>query len=141
MRDEDDGLVRAAEPVDAFGDDLQRVDVEAGVGLVEQRQLRVEDRHLEDLVALLLAAGEALVDVALHQVGVEVHRLRLLLEHLVEVADRDLLLAAALAQRVERCAQELAVADAGKLDRVLQREEDARRARSSGSMSSRFSPS
>ena len=40
---------------------LQRVDVEARVGLVEHRQLRLEHRHLEDLVALLFAAGEALV--------------------------------------------------------------------------------
>ena len=66
-----------AEPVavlgtrfDALGDDLERVDVEAGVGLVEDGDLRLEQLHLEDLVALLLAAGEALVDVALGEVGV-----------------------------------------------------------------------
>ena len=44
---------------------LQRVDVQAGVGLVEDRDLRLEQLQLQDLVALLLAAGEALVDVAL----------------------------------------------------------------------------
>ena len=51
-----------AQPVDAVGDDLQRVDVEAGIGLVEHRQPRLEQRHLQDLVALLLAAGEADID-------------------------------------------------------------------------------
>ena len=64
--------------VDALGDDLQRVDVEAGVGLVEHRELRLEQLELEDLVALLLAAGEALVDVALRELRVHaqvLHRL------------------------------------------------------------------
>ena len=51
--------------VDALRDDLERVDVEAGVGLVEHRELRLEQLELQDLVALLLAAREALVDVAL----------------------------------------------------------------------------
>ena len=53
-----------AHPVDALGHDPQRVDVEAGVGLVEDRDLRLEQLELQDLVPLLLAAGEALVDVA-----------------------------------------------------------------------------
>ena len=44
---------------DAAGDDAQRVDVEARVGLVEDRDVGLEQGHLEDLVALLLAAGEA----------------------------------------------------------------------------------
>ena len=41
---------------------LQRVDVEAGIGLVEHRERRLQQRHLQDLVALLLAAGEADID-------------------------------------------------------------------------------
>jgi hypothetical protein len=47
---------RGAQRVHALGHDAQRVDVEARVGLVEDGQLRLEQRHLEDLVALLLAA-------------------------------------------------------------------------------------
>jgi hypothetical protein len=53
--------------VHAIGDSLQRVDVEAGIGLVEDRQARLQHRHLEDLVALLLAAGKALVHRAMQQ--------------------------------------------------------------------------
>src|SRR4051794_6687520 len=49
-------------PVHALGDDLQRVDVQPGVGLVEDRHLGVQELELEDLVALLLTSGEALVD-------------------------------------------------------------------------------
>ena len=60
----------AAHGLHAVGHDAQRVDVEARVGLVEHGQLRVEHGHLQDLVALLLAAGEALVQVALTEGGV-----------------------------------------------------------------------
>ena len=42
----------------------QGVDVEARVGLVEHRELGLEDGHLEHLQALLLTAREALVHVA-----------------------------------------------------------------------------
>jgi hypothetical protein len=51
--------------VDAFGDDLEGIDVEPGVGLVQDGHLRAQQLHLEDLVTLLLATGESLVDVAL----------------------------------------------------------------------------
>ena len=40
----------------ASADDAQRIDVEARVRLVEHGHERLEQRHLEDLVALLLAA-------------------------------------------------------------------------------------
>ena len=49
--------------VDALGHDPQGVDVEARVGLVEDRELRLQHRHLEHLEALLLAAREAVVHV------------------------------------------------------------------------------
>ena len=42
----------------------QRVDVEAGVDLVEHRELRLEHRELQRLGPLLLAAGELDVDAA-----------------------------------------------------------------------------
>ena len=40
----------------AARDDTQRVDVETGIRLVEHGDERLQQRHLEDLVALLLAA-------------------------------------------------------------------------------------
>ena len=58
--------------VDALADHPQRVDVQAGVGLVEDRDLGLEQRELQDLVALLLAAGEALVDTAFGERRVDV---------------------------------------------------------------------
>ena len=72
VRDEDDPELGTggADLADAAGHRAQGVDVEAGIGLVEDRQLGFEDRHLQDLVALLLAAGEALVEVAVDEARV-----------------------------------------------------------------------
>ena len=122
--DQHDAHVRAlfADGVDTPSDDAQGVDVEAGVGLVEDRQLRLEDRHLHDLVALLLAAGEPLVEVAVDERRVHpeplgpLHRGEAQLEH----GQVD-----ALACR-QRLAQELDDRDAGNLLGVLEGEEHAR---------------
>ncbi len=62
--------------LDAGRDLAQCVDVEAGVGLVEHGDLGLEQRHLENLVALLLAAGEALVQVPLLEAVVHAEPLR-----------------------------------------------------------------
>ena len=112
----------AAHLGDAVGDDPQRVDVEAAVGLVEDRDVGFHHRHLQDLVALLLAAGEALVEVALLEAVVHaealgpLHQREADLEH-GEVGD-------ALADG-HRLAQEVEDADAGDLLGVLEAEEDA----------------
>ena len=66
--DDQDAHVGAGELVDALGDGAQRVDVEAGVGLVEDRHLGPQQGQLEDLHPLLLAAGEAVVEVAAGEV-------------------------------------------------------------------------
>src|SRR5439155_27012992 len=66
--DDDDRAVRRTQRVDAVRDDLQRVDIEAGIGLVEHAELRLQKLHLQDLGALLLAAGEADIERPLQHV-------------------------------------------------------------------------
>ncbi len=63
------------DPVHPFADHPQCVDVEAGVGLVEDGDLRPEQLQLHDLVPLLLATGEALVHVALGHRGIHAQTL------------------------------------------------------------------
>src|SRR5262249_17028760 len=64
MRAHREAALGRTQPVDAVGDDLERIDVEPGIGLVEHAQAQLEQRHLQDLVALLLATREADVDAA-----------------------------------------------------------------------------
>src|SRR5882724_10556845 len=58
MRDHHHRSVRRTQRVDAVGGDPQRIDVETGIHFVENAKARLEQCHLQDLVALLLAAGE-----------------------------------------------------------------------------------
>ncbi len=125
VRDQDDRVVLRGELVDAAGDDPQRVDVEAGIGLVEDREPRLEQRHLQDFVALLLAAREAFVDAAVEKIGAHLEQLHLLAHVVVELERVELVLAALRLHGVVGETQELAVGDAGNLDRVLKTEEYA----------------
>ncbi len=90
------------------------------------RELRLEHRHLQDLVALLLAAGESGVHGAVQHRRIHVDELELLLHEIRELERIDLFLAARLADLVVRRAQEVRVRDARNLHRILEREEDAR---------------
>ncbi len=120
VRDEQDaGLAGGADPVDALGHHPQRVDVEAGVGLVQDGDPGLEQLELQDLVALLLSAGEALVDAALGEGRVHLqpgHGLLLLL-------DPEPQLRGLAADSGGGRAQEVRHADAGHLDRVLHGQE------------------
>ena len=135
MGDQQDAEVRVEHRVDALGDDPQRVDVEPGVGLVEDRHLRLEDGHLEHLEALLLAAGEAVVDVARGEALVHPQQRHLLAHLVAEVAHGDAaldrvgrvdvgVLVDALELGVERRADEARDAQAGDRGRVLEGEEE-----------------
>jgi hypothetical protein len=87
---------------------------------------RPERRHLEDLVALLLAAGEALVDVAAQEGGVHLDDLALLHGDAEELERVQLRQPLRRPLRVRHEAQEVRVPDAGQLHGVLEGEEDAR---------------
>ena len=107
------------------GRDLaERVDVETRVGLVEHRHHGLQHRHLQHLVALLLAPGEPLVEVALLEAGVHaeaggpLHELHPHLEHRVVVDALPL---------GDRLPQEVEHRDARDLLRVLEAEEQAER--------------
>ncbi len=89
MRDQQDAHVRVEHGVHALGHDPQGIDVQAGIGLVEDRHLRLEDRHLEHFQALLLAAGEPLVHVPGRDRLVHLEQGHLLADELAELAHRD----------------------------------------------------
>ena len=128
MGDQKHALVRRAhDPVDAGADGFQRVDVEAAVGLVEHRELRAHDAHLDHLGALLLAARKADVDRALEHLGVHAEQRRLVSRELDEFAAGKLGFAARAPLRIEAFAQELEVGDSGDFDWILEAEEQAGR--------------
>ena len=104
---------------------LQGVDVQAASVSSIRREPRVDDGHLEDFVALLLAAGEAFVDGAVHEARIHLQQLHLVLDELEELDRVEFRLAAMLADGVDGGLEEIAGADAGDFDRILKRQEDA----------------
>ena len=111
--------------VDALADHPQRVDVQTGVGLVEDRDLRLEQPQLQDLVALLLTTGEAFVDTALAEGLIDVE----VLHRRFDFFDPVPQLGRLAADRGGGRAQEVRHRHTGHLDRVLHRQEQARRGR------------
>ena len=61
--------------VHSLGHDAQGINIEAGVGFVENREAGLEEFSLEDLEPLLLTAGKTHVDIALGEVGVHAQKL------------------------------------------------------------------
>src|SRR4029077_4569054 len=122
VSNQEDRAVGRALLVDAARHRPQRVDVEAAVGLVEDREARLQHRHLEDLVAFLLAAGKTDIDRALQQILADVQELELGAHRPEKLAGVELGLATITALRVERGAQEIHIVYARDLDRVLEGE-------------------
>ena len=120
MRHHDNASVLAAQRVHAIGNDLEGVNVEAGIGLVENAQFGLEHRHLENLVALLFAPRKSFVHRTRHQLFVHLQQLHLLAYQREEVHGVVFSLAAVFADRVQRRAQEISIADPGYLHRVLE---------------------
>ncbi len=108
-----------------MGDDLQGVDVEAGIGLVEHREPRLEQQHLQDLVAFLLAAREPLVHASGQEILWYINEFHLFLDQSHELESVHRVLAARLPLRVQRGLQQVGVVHARDLDRVLERQEHA----------------
>src|SRR3989475_3412916 len=125
VRDDDDAALGAPERVDAVRDYPERVDVEARVGLIHDGELRLQHRHLENLVALLLSARKAFVHRAVHQALVHFEQFDLVAHHRQEVHGVHFFEPPAPANGVQGRAQEVQVTDAGDLHRILEREKDA----------------
>ena len=125
MRDHYRRSLRGAKGPDSVGDYLERVHVEAGIGLVEYAELRFQHGHLEYLVALLLSSRKAHVHVAFRKFPLHSHEGHLLLEQFQELARLDLGLSLSLASRVDGGLHEIGDADPGNLHGILEAQEDS----------------
>ena len=123
VRDDDRRVIGTLELGHAGGHDSQRIDIEAAVGLVEHGELRLEHRHLENLVLLFLAAREPFVHGPAGQLAVEFDDGGPLAHHPQEFGRRKRLEPLILALLVNGVLHEVGHADAGNLDRILKAEE------------------
>src|SRR5438046_3100889 len=128
VRDHDGAHLWTHERLYPVRDDSDRVDVESRISLVEDGDARLQHRELEDLDPLLLAAGEALVEITGGELAGHlqpVHRREQLLAELGDL-DRVVLTACArLADGVDRAAQKVRHRHAGNGVRILEGQEEA----------------
>src|SRR5262249_60261188 len=89
----------------------------------EHAEPRLQQRHLQDFVALLLAAGEADIDPAAQHLLLDAELARHRAHALEEFGRGKLVLAPLLALRVERGAKKGHGGDAGNFKRILKGEE------------------
>ncbi len=126
VRDDHRGVLGRMKFRHARGHDAQGVDVEARIGLVQNGQRRIEHRHLENLVLLLLAARETLVHRARRELRVQLHHGALLAHELQELRRRQRLLTAKLALLLHGQLHEVGHRHARNLHRILESEEQPR---------------
>ena len=121
--DEEEATGLAAHGIDAAGDDFEGVDVEAGVGFVEDSVFGFQHHELEDLVAFFLATGEAFVDGTAGEGAIHFELVHAGVELLVEGDGVDVF--AFGKAGFEGGAEKVCVGDAGDFVGVLEGEEKA----------------
>ena len=123
--DDDEGAFAVAQRVHALGDDFQSIDVQPGIRFIENAQLRLKHRHLQNVVALFLATGETHVHRTGQQIFRHLQQLNFLFHQVLEIEAIQRLLAAIAPYGIQRSLQEELVADAGDLHRILEGHKDA----------------
>ena len=123
--DQDEAARRVAQRVDAVGHRAQRVDVEAGIGLVEDARRGSSIAICRISLRFFSPPEKPKLRSRLSSASVDAHDLGLGPQPLHELAGADFSLAAGAAQGVHGLAQEVHIGDAGDLDRVLHGQEHA----------------
>ena len=73
------------EQTHALGYDTDSIDIQAGIGLIQDGQLRLQHQHLQNLGFLLLAAGETDIQIALRIRFIHMQQSHRLLQFLFKV--------------------------------------------------------
>ena len=127
QRDDQRAQMRPGEGIDTVCDDAQGIDIQARIGLIQNGYLGFEGGHLQDLGALLLAAGETVVQVSPGKSRIHLEHFHLLLEHIAELEDRDALILRVIGMPagIHSRAQEICHRYTRDGNRVLERQEQA----------------
>ena len=89
VRDDQDAHPGAADFGDALAGQPNGVGIEAAIGFVEHRESRLQHRQLQNLGPLHFAAGKAVVDVSLGELGIDSQLLHLGPQFLAEILHRN----------------------------------------------------
>ena len=125
MGDDNERTLTIAQRVNAVSDNLQGVNIQTGVGLIQNAQRGFQNRHLQDVVAFFFTPRETNVNRAGEQILRHFQQFDLLFHQILEIEAVQRLQAAILAHRIQRRLQEELVTDARDFYRVLEGHKDA----------------
>ena len=128
MGNDQQAHLRAGQRIDTVGHNTQCINVQSGVSLIQDGDLRLQHGHLQNLRPFLLATGEALVQVAAGEGFVDLQQLHLLIQQLAELRNWQAGSAASIRFAALSCgvngpAQEVPHAQTRDGDRILKCQE------------------
>ena len=118
--DQQSGIVCRGQLINTTSNDPQRIDIQSGVGFIKDRHHGVEERHLQDFIALLLATGEAFIHAALEKGRVHLHHIEALAHVILKIEGVELLQPLLLTPCVAGNAQKLQIANTRNLNGILE---------------------
>ncbi len=124
VRDKEDRFVFVGlvDFIDAVGDGAEGVDVESGVGFVEEPAKGINQRQQEDFVAFLFTTGKAFIDGAVHEAFVHLEEVHFFLDDLTELHGVEFGQPVVFSCFIDRGFEEVACGNAGDFDGVLEAE-------------------
>ena len=126
MRDHQRGEIRPAHGIDAISHDLQRINIKPAIGFIQNGELWLQQSHLQDFIALLLATRKTDIDAALQHFVIHRKRLHAFPRQLQELHGIQFALTLGAANGIQRGTQESGIAHAGQFHRILKRQKHTR---------------
>ena len=124
VRDYDSGILRSPQLVHAMRYDTQGIDIQTTIRLIQDRQFRLQHRHLEDLVPLFLSTGETFVHATAGQFIIQLDDRTFLTHQFQEVRSRNRFQTVIFTVLVQRRTHKVHHTDPRDLDRILEAQEN-----------------
>ena len=125
MGDHHKRIIGRTQAVDTLTHNPEGIHVQATVGLVQDGQVGLQHRHLEDFVALFFAAREAHIYAAGQETAVHLHQGQLAVHQLDELCTGEWRQSLCLAVRSNGALKHLGVGHPGDLHGILESQENA----------------
>src|ERR1041385_1467005 len=120
MCNNDRGILFFSEFVHTVRDNSECVNVQTGIGFIQNGKIRFLHRHLENFIPLFLATGKTFVHRTIQETLVHVDKFHPILDESEKINGIQLLKSAMLFDCIEARLQKVSVRNAGDFDRILE---------------------
>src|SRR3569623_1014022 len=122
---QDNRVILIGKLVHATGNNPECIDIKTRVGLVKNREPRLQQRHLQYLITFFFTAGKPFIDPAIKKIRVHFQQFHLLAHEILKLERIKFLLATLGLHRVISKPQKMTIRNAWYFNRVLKGEKHA----------------